>query len=206
MPAYPAAPGPPSRTRRRHYGQSVGENHRKRVPRGYDAGKKVMGRKRHIVVDTSGLLLGVVVHPADVPDRDGARLALTELAGRFSRLRLIWADGGYRGAALSEWVQERLGCRLEIVPRRAGQGYRIWNDPLGTGLFPTGGDDRIRNLATNTVVLPTSEIRQIGKTAQRKIHIRLPCGPGRSEWQAGGNCGTLPAAIRLAATGLAATG
>ena len=42
-----------------------------------------MGRKRHIVVDTSGLLLAVVAHPADVPDRDGARLALSELAGRF---------------------------------------------------------------------------------------------------------------------------
>ena len=71
------------------------------MPRVYDAGQKVMGRKRHIVVDTSGLLLGMVVHPAGVPDRDGARLALPELGGRFSRLRLIWADGGYRGASLS---------------------------------------------------------------------------------------------------------
>ena len=57
-----------------------------------------MGRKRHIMVDTAGLLLSVVVHPADVPDRDSARLVLKELAGWFSRLRLIWADGGYRGA------------------------------------------------------------------------------------------------------------
>ena len=72
------------------------------------------------VVDTSGLLLAVVVHPADVQDRDGARLALEELGGRFSRLRLIWADGGYRGPSLSGWVRERLGCRLEIVPRQAG--------------------------------------------------------------------------------------
>ena len=52
-----------------------------------------MGRKRHIVVDTAGLLLAVVVHPADVQDRDGARLVLSELAGKASRLRLIWADG-----------------------------------------------------------------------------------------------------------------
>ena len=73
-------------------------------PRHYDAGKKVMGRERHIVMDTSGLLLAVVVHPAGVPDRDGARLVLPKLAGRFSRLRLVWADGGYRGA-LSGWVQ-----------------------------------------------------------------------------------------------------
>ena len=84
-----------------------------------------MGRKRHIVVDTSGLLLAVVVHPADVPDRDGVRLALGELAGRFPRLWLIWADGGYQGA-LSGWVQERLGCRLEIAPRQAGQrGFAV---------------------------------------------------------------------------------
>ena len=85
-----------------------------------------MGRKRHIVVDTSGLLLSVVVHPADVPDRDGARLVLKELAGRFPRLGLIWADGGYRGAALLEWVREELGCRLEIVARSAGQrGFAV---------------------------------------------------------------------------------
>ena len=164
MSAYPAATGAPSLTRRRHYGPPVGENLRKREPRGYDAGQKVMGRKRYIVVDTSGLLLAVVVHPADVQDWDGARLALTELAGRFSRLSLIWADGGYRGASLSGWVRERLGCRLEIVPRRAGQGYRIWNDTLGTGLFPTGGDDRIRNLTTNTVAF---QLLKSGKSARQ---------------------------------------
>ena len=79
-----------------------------------------MGRKRHIVVDTSGLLPGVVVHPADVQDCDGAWLMLKELSGRFPRLRLIWVDGGYRGA-LSGSVQERLGRRLEIVSRQAGQ-------------------------------------------------------------------------------------
>ena len=85
-----------------------------------------MGRKRHIVADASGLLLSVAVHLADVPDRDGARLALGELEGRFPRLGLIWADGGYRGAPLSEWVQERLGCRLEIVSRSAGQrGFAV---------------------------------------------------------------------------------
>ena len=60
----------------------------------------------------------VVVHPVEVQDRDGTRLVLRELAGRFSRLRLIWADGRYRGF-LSGWVQKELGCWLEIVPRRA---------------------------------------------------------------------------------------
>ena len=51
------------------------------------------GRKRHIVVDTQGLLLAVAAHPADVQDRDGARLVLRRLAGRFPRLELIWAGG-----------------------------------------------------------------------------------------------------------------
>ena len=113
-------------------------------PRGYEADKKVMGRKRHIVVEASGGLLVMVVHSADTQDRDGARLARQELAGRFSRLRLIWADDGYRGA-LSGWVQEQLDCRLEIVPRRAGQRGlaalpRRWvvSGPLG-GWVGSGG-------------------------------------------------------------------
>ena len=85
-------------------------------PKGYDAGKKVSGRKRHIVVDTLGLILAVVVHAADVQDRDGARLVLAKLAGRFPRLRLIWADGGY-GGQLVTWALAAYGWALEIVKR-----------------------------------------------------------------------------------------
>ena len=59
-----AVPGPPAQPQRGHHRQPVGEDHGKRGPRGYDAGKKVKGRKRHIVVDTQGLLLAVAVHPA----------------------------------------------------------------------------------------------------------------------------------------------
>ncbi len=92
----------------------------KRGPRGYDAGKKVFGRKRHIIVDTMGMLLGVVVHPADIQDRDGARLLLNKLAGRFRELRLIWADGGYAGQ-LVDWVREHTGWELEIVRRPSGK-------------------------------------------------------------------------------------
>ena len=92
----------------------------KRGPRGYDAGKKVLGRKRHIIVDTMGMLLGVVVHPADIQDRDGARLLLNKLAGRFRELRLIWADGGYAGQ-LVDWVREHTGWELEIVRRPSGK-------------------------------------------------------------------------------------
>jgi len=85
--------------------------------RGFDAGKKINGRKRHILVDTIGLLLMVVVHSAGIQDRDGAKLVLAQVRGRFKRLRLIWADAAY-GGQLIEWVKEQLRCVLEIVRRR----------------------------------------------------------------------------------------
>lgn len=59
-------------------------------PRGYDSGKKVTGRKRHLLVDTMGLLLFVVVHPANLQDRDGARLLFEKIRARFPRLTLVW--------------------------------------------------------------------------------------------------------------------
>ena len=98
---------------------------RKRGVRGYDAGKKVKGRKRHLAVDTIGLVLAVVVHAASVQDRDGAKLVLAQLAGRFPRLRLIWADGGYAGQLIG-WVQARWGWTVTIVKRAAGeQGFAV---------------------------------------------------------------------------------
>src|SRR4051794_26172078 len=66
-------------------------------PSGYDAGKKVKGRKRHILVDTLGLLLNVAVHPADVQDRDGAFLLLRRARRLFPFIKRIFADGGYAG-------------------------------------------------------------------------------------------------------------
>lgn len=77
------------------------------------------------MVDTLGLVLAVVVHAADVQDRDGAKLVITKLAGLFPRLRLIWADGGYAGK-LVEWVQAFGGWVLEIVRRREGAtGFEV---------------------------------------------------------------------------------
>ena len=83
---------------------------------GYDAGKKINGRKRHLVVDTLGLVLAVVVHSAAIQDRDGAKLVLEKMKGLFPRLRLIWADGGYAGK-LIDWVAETGQWVLEIVKR-----------------------------------------------------------------------------------------
>ena len=72
------------------------------------------GRKRHIVVDTIGLLLAVVVHAADIQDRDGAKLVLRNLLGRFPRLRLIWADGAYAGQ-LVDWAFAFGGWLIQVV-------------------------------------------------------------------------------------------
>lgn len=85
-------------------------------PRGYDAGKKINGRKRHLLVDTIGLVMMAVVHPADIQDRDGAKLVLEAIEGLFPRLQLIWADGGYRGQ-LVDWVKSTFNWLLEIVKR-----------------------------------------------------------------------------------------
>lgn len=87
---------------------------------GYDAGKQVNGRKRHLLVDTLGLVLAVVVTAASVQDREGARLLLRRLGGACKKLRLIWVDGSYRGQLL-DWVTERFGFRLRPVLRNDTQ-------------------------------------------------------------------------------------
>lgn len=93
--------------------------------RGYDAGKKVKGRKRHILVDALGLLLMVVVHAANIQDRDEAKLVLARVRGRFPRLQLIWADGGYAGK-LVDWVKTVCHWMLEIIKRPEGvKGFQV---------------------------------------------------------------------------------
>jgi putative transposase len=95
--------------------------------RGYDAGKKILGRKRHLLVDTLGLILQVVVHSAAVQDRDGAKLVLPVLLERFGWLRCIFVDGGYAGA-LGVWVRQllpRRGLRLQIVKRSEADKHRF---------------------------------------------------------------------------------
>jgi len=99
-------------------------------PRGYDAGKKIKGRKRHIITDTQGFLVGAVVHAADVQDRDGAPDVLASIRYRFPWLRHVFADGGYAGdklrAALTKigtWVIEIIkrsdrAKGFEVLPRR----------------------------------------------------------------------------------------
>jgi putative transposase len=90
---------------------------------GYDGGKKVTGRKRHIVVDTFGLLIYVMVHNASLQDRDGARLILATLKSLFPGLKVIFADGGYAGK-LVQWVEQLKAFVLRIV-KRTDKGFII---------------------------------------------------------------------------------
>jgi transposase len=84
--------------------------------RGYDAGKKINGRKRHLAVDTNGLLLAVVVTVAGLQDRDAAHRLLALLRDRFSTIALVWVDGGYAGRFVV-WAQKVLACTIQVVKR-----------------------------------------------------------------------------------------
>ena len=94
--------------------------------RGDDAGKKVNGRKRHVRVDTRGLVLWVMILPANIQDRDAARQLLTKFFRQKSprRLRPIWADGGYAGAWVV-WAQAGWRCVVEIVKRTEAHTFKV---------------------------------------------------------------------------------
>jgi putative transposase len=93
---------------------------------GYDGGKQVKGRKRHLLVDTLGLPIAVYVTPADLSDPQGARKLLAGLAFRVPRLQKIWADAAYRGKDLADWCQQQGGWALEIVEREPGtRGFQM---------------------------------------------------------------------------------
>ena len=100
--------------------QSVKTTQAPKTTRGYDSGKRVKGRKRHILVDTLGLLLAVVVTAASVSDPAGAKLLLSHLGGACKKLRRIWVDGTYRGHLL-EWVLLHFKFVLQPVLRCDGQ-------------------------------------------------------------------------------------
>ena len=82
--------------------------------RGFDPAKNVEGRKRHLLVDTEGLVLKVKVHSAKVPDQDGLRLLLESAQARLSRLKHLWVDAGYQGRG-RRWAEEVLGLSVEVV-------------------------------------------------------------------------------------------
>jgi len=93
-------------------------------PRGYAAEKMIKGRKRHILTDTIGLPVGVIVHPANVQDRDGAPALLASVRDRFPWLRHVFADGGYAGDKLTTALERLSDWTVEIVKRSdAAMGF-----------------------------------------------------------------------------------
>lgn len=130
--------------------------------RGYDAGKKVTGRKRHLLVDTLGLLLVVVVHAASIQDRQGAKMVCLRAKRLCPRLRVIWADGGYRGH-LVRWVGRLCGWVLTIV-KRCDVGFVVlpkrW---IVERTFAWLG--RYRRLSKDYEVLP--------ETSEALIHVAM---------------------------------
>ena len=131
--------------------------------RGYDAGKKVKAPKRHIAVDTLGNLLAVVVHAADIQDRDGARLLLERLREEVkSGVKLIWADGACKGRLVS-WVREKLDALLEVVPRPArNKGFQVLPRRWGVERTP-GWLNRYRRLS--------KDYERLAESSESMVHI-----------------------------------
>ena len=116
----------PADSQRRHHRQSRGSDDAKRGARGYDGGKKVKGRKRHLLVDTTGLILHALVHEANIQDYCGGKHLLAPLKGVFPRLKLIWADSSYKKEGFGEWVKAELGWDVEIVDHSWSGLRGVW--------------------------------------------------------------------------------
>ena len=147
-----------------------------RGPRGYDGGKKVTGRKRHLLVDTLGLVLFVLVHTANIQDRDGARLLFDKIRALFPRLQLVWADGGYSGPKLGDWIKHACRWVLNIVKRS--------DDLTGFHVLPKrwivertfGWLNRSRRLSKDYEQLPATEEAWVYAAMTRLMLKRLSCG------------------------------
>jgi transposase len=152
-----------------------------RVTRGYDAGKKVNGRKRHVVVDTIGLLVVVLVTAASVQDRDGGRLALGRARMAMPSIAVVWADGGYAGRCV-DYARQILRITVQIVRKPPGQRTfevlpRRWVVERTLSWLV-----RCRRLDHDYERLPT-HAEAICKWAMIGLMTRrLQPGPGRRPW------------------------
>jgi transposase len=97
--------------------QPVGKNDRKRGVKGYDGAKKVKGRKRHIITDSQGLILGCYVGAANENDRDGIKPSLDNVTNKYPTINKMWSDMGYQGEDLRDDIKNKYGINLEIVKR-----------------------------------------------------------------------------------------
>ena len=178
MPRDARPPGQPNRLRDR---QPKREKRRKRGaqidPNGYDAGKKIKGKKRHILVDTVGLLLHAVVHPANIQDRDGGALVLSTLFGAFPFLEKLFADGGYQGPQFRRALAKAMPqIKTEIIKRSdKAQGFEVlprrW---VVERTFAWLG--RCRRLAKDWENLTRSALAYI-RLASIRLMLRKLCNP-----------------------------
>ncbi|WP_414166345.1 IS5 family transposase [Streptoverticillium reticulum] len=156
--------------------------------RGYDGGKKINGRRRHVITDCLGLLLVVLVTAGNVTDRQAARVLLPRLRERFRKITLVWADGGYRGRLVT-WTREKLQLTLEIVKRS--------DDMTGFVVLPRrwvvertlGWLMRTRRLVRDFETLPASSEAficfSLAMLMSRRLARRAPHPqPDRSRWAA----------------------
>jgi putative transposase len=154
-------PAPPSSSR-----QSV-KTIEQGGPHGYHGGKKVNGRTRHILVDTLGLLLKVVVHPANLQDREGAKLVLAGLQRRFPRLRHLWADQAYTGPIL-DWIKEQVGWTVEVVERSPRRGFVVTGDgQFQRVALPATFEPLPRRWVVERTLAWTSRYRRMSKDYER---------------------------------------
>lgn len=156
--------------------------------RGYDGAKRLSGRKRHLLVDTGGLVLGAHVHAASLHDRDGAqRLLSDELREDLPRLELVWADGAYtRG--FREWAEEERGWRVEVPhhPDRQLWRYGLAEKPRGFRVLPRrwvvertfAWLGQARRLAKDYERLPETGVAMI-HAAMSRIMLRRLAGAAR---------------------------
>src|SRR5262245_19899347 len=108
----------PEREKRRKRGPCID-------PHGYDAGKKIKGKKRHILVDTQGLLMHAIVHAADIQDRDGGALLMATLFSLYPFLLKLYADGGYQGAGFQNALRTIL-AKVRSTSQRLGSTTKRW--------------------------------------------------------------------------------
>ena len=92
---------------------------------GFDGGKLIKGRKRHIVVDTTGYPLVALAHAANIYDGHAAERVLKVLFSMVKTLKKIWADGAYQGEEFIQWVKEQFGCIIEVVKKKKGKGFQV---------------------------------------------------------------------------------
>ncbi len=118
--------------------------------RGYDGGKKVKGRKRHLLVDTEGFVLKAKVHSAKVMDYEGIKKLLQHAGGMFPRLKHLWLDAGYRGEDKGKgWVEKALGWSVELVERpRKPAPKEVLSLRHGLRMVARGCEGRLGGVAT----------------------------------------------------------